>query len=501
MVSRPLSPLTERYDAVLFDVGNTLVEQILPGVPTSSDGARLLDGVQAVFEVLTGQCRLGVVSNTTTMSGIDLRRHLQTVGLLEHLEIVVATADLGVHKPDPLPLAHALGELAVDPVRALYVGDNESDRVAAEAAGMDFCFTGPDLFAALARFAAHPRSAWERAASAMREPDPAYAADLRRHLDRLVKPVGALGDLEELACRLAAIQRRERPVADPCGAAVFCADHGIAADDHVTPWPQAISATMAGVIADGRAASAVLARIADVHLEVVDVGLAFDVPVDGVRAERVRHGTADVRLGDAMTPEDVRAALEVGAATAERLVAGGSRLLCVGEVGMGNTTVAAVLISTLCGVEPAAATGRGAGIDDATFERKRLLVSAVVSELADERDPWVLAARVGGLEIVAMAGFIVGAAALGVPVVLDGVTTQAAACLAHEFAPWSTLTCIAGHRSTEPASSRALAHLGLRPVLDLGMRLGEGTGALLAVPLLRAVCAAAADMATLDDIL
>lgn len=501
MVTRDIESLNDRYDAVLFDVGNTLVQQVFTAVSSTELEAILLPGVRETFEVLRGRTRLGVVSNTTTMTTKELSAHLQAVGLLEDLEVIIATADIGIHKPDPIPLVHALEKLGVQSRRTLYVGDNESDSIAAARAGMDFCYTGPNLHDSLRRFVASSNDPWLRASKWVRVPDDSIANELRRHLDVLVKPPGSLGSLEDHVCRIAAIQRTTRPSVDPCAAVVFCADHGVAEDDHVTPWPQSISATMARVIAEGRAASSVFAGASDVYLEIIDVGLASVVSSAGVRSERIRAGTENFRDGWAMSLEDVRAALGVGAATAERLIAGGSRTLCVGEVGMGNTTSAAILISRLCGVEPIESTGRGAGIDDETLARKRQLVSTKVEELRKDMDVFELLARVGGLEIVSIAGFIVAASSLGVPVVLDGVTTQAAACVAEALVPGSKSACIAGHRSKEPASRHALTHLGLEPLLDLELRLGEGTGALLAIPILRSVCAAIVGMATLQEIM
>jgi nicotinate-nucleotide--dimethylbenzimidazole phosphoribosyltransferase len=494
-----LDRISDRYEAVLFDVGNTLVKQVMTGEPVPSS-PELMPGVKEVMSAL-GSVRLGAVSNTTSMSTAELSGHLEAVGLSSGFEFVLATADIGRHKPDPFPLELAADKMGIDPSAILYVGDNESDKFAAEAAGMDFCYSGPDLLLALERFSAEPMDPWRRAVRGVRTPDVSFAEQLRTHLDGLVKPPGSLGRLEDAICRLAAIQRTLSPTVDPAGGAVFCADHGVAEDDHVSPWPQSISATMAGLIAAGSAASSLFARTADVYLEVIDVGLAQGPTGTGCRTESVKAGTANIRHEPALTADDVRAALSVGASTAERLTAGGSQLLCVGEVGIGNTTASAILISHFCGLEPRSATGRGSGIDDATLLRKQELVARIVEELRGERDPIAVAARVGGLEIIAIAGLIVSAAAIGVPVVLDGVTTQAAALLARALVPESVHSCIAGHRSSEPASRHALEHLALEPVIDLDMRLGEGTGALLAVPILRAACRASAEMAKLSDII
>jgi len=492
--------IVQKYDAVLFDVGNTLVEQDMTGTNPAGLVPRIKPGVSEVVAALSGRVMLGVVSNTTEMTSQQLAVHLDTVGIKQHLHTILATADLGVHKPDPTPMRIALESVGVRGNRALYVGDNESDRIAAVGAGMDFCYAGPDLVHALTRFSREPASAVSRAVNMPVRPDDDFAARFRTRLDQLAKPLGSLGRLEHFASRIAAIQCTEHPVADPCAVAILCADHGIAADDTVTPWPQAISGVMASTIAAGKATSSVFAEMSDVYVEVLDVGLlATDLDLR-VRREKVCEGTRDVRSGSTMTKAEVLAALEVGASTAERLIAGGSRLLCVGEVGMGNTTSAAALISHLCGIDPRMATGRGAGIDDETLHRKRGVVADAVDRLRSLTDPVSIAEVVGGAEIVAMAGFIVAAASLRTPVLLDGVVTQAAACLAREIAPQSIQACLAAHRSAEPASTGALAHLGLHPILDLDLRLGEGTGALLAVPLLRAACGVVGRVATLADL-
>lgn len=495
------SAIIDRYDAVIFDVGNTLVRQANPGTPVGELRPELLAGVAETVASLRGKVKLGIVSNTTSMTSADLTLHLAAAGIGEAFDFVVATADLGVHKPDPQPLKVALDALGVTAHAALYVGDNEVDRMAAERAGMGFTFTGPNLFESLVRHGHHPKSAFRRAAESVRRPDETFAANVGQRFDGLVKPVGSLGALEGIVARIAAIQHTDMPSADPCGAVIFCGDHGIAVDDTVTPWPQEISATMAEVIASGRAVSSAFARSNDIYLEIVDVGLARQVGHDLVRDESVRRGTADLRFGAALDRDQVISAIEVGARSAERIIAGGSRLLCVGEVGMGNTTISAALIAHFCHVTPGDATGRGAGIDDATFDRKRAVVSDAVASVAGIKDPISVAAAIGGLEVVAMAGFIIGAGSLGVPVVLDGVVTQAAACLAAAIVPEVAATCIAGHRSAEPASHVALQHLGLEPILSLNLRLGEGTGAMLAIPVLRAACRTLSEVASLADIM
>ena len=316
--------------------------------------------------------------------------------------------------------------------------------------------------------------------------------------DRLAKPRGALGRLETVGIQLAAIAGVcPPPVPEPAVVAVFAGDHGVLEED-VTPWPQEVTAQMVAAFCAGGAAVNVLARHAGAQVLVVDVGVASDLPpAPGLLQHKVRHGTANLLWRSAMTVDEARQALDVGAEVATEAVAGGARCLVTGDMGIGNTTASAALIAALTGRPPAEVTGRGTGIDDATFIRKILVVEAAVHRARDS-DPLATLAAVGGLETAAIAGFIVAGAAARVPVVVDGVIALAGLLVAAALAPTSLDFCIAGHRSTEPGATAALDHLGLEPLLDLGMRLGEGTGALLAVPLAQASAKILREMATLD---
>jgi nicotinate-nucleotide--dimethylbenzimidazole phosphoribosyltransferase len=254
----------------------------------------------------------------------------------------------------------------------------------------------------------------------------------------------------------------------------------------------------------GGAAINVFAAQAGATVTVVDVGVDAELaPAPGLRLAKVRSGTADLAVEPAMTLDDVRAALDVGAAVAADLVGAGAQCLVTGDMGIGNTTPSAAVIAAITGRTAAEVTGRGTGVDDATLARKVAAVSAGLARLeaggaGGQPTPLDVAAEVGGLEIVAIAGFITGAAAARVPVVVDGVIALAGACLAAAVAPDVLGYCVAGHRSTEPGASAALDHLGLEPLLDLGLRLGEGTGACLALPLLEAAARVLSDMATFD---
>jgi nicotinate-nucleotide--dimethylbenzimidazole phosphoribosyltransferase len=492
--------LCERYDAILFDVGNTLVEQSLPGTPLDEVKVIVLRGVVATVSALDGRIAMGLVSNTSEMGAASIRSFLDSVDLGSPFPVIVATAELGIHKPDPAPLVEAARQLGVDPARCLYVGDVETDLLAATRAGMNFCFSGPDLEWILSRYACCIASPFDRARASQRGIDMEFARQCETEINLLAKPPGSLGDLELAAMRIASIQRRTGPRIDPVAAAVFVADHGIAESDVVTPWPWTITKDIAKLMADGKAAGSVFARSSDVFLEIVNVGIATGDSPEGVRDEVVRRGTFDIRSGRTMSPDDVLAALDVGANTASRLIAGGSRVLCVGEVGIGNTTSAAALISWCTGLHPFIATGVGSGIPEDAHERKRQIVADAVESLGGNLDALEILERIGGLEIAAMVGFMTEAASVGVPVILDGVITLSAACIAEKLCPQISTSMIASHQSPEPATVAALEFLNLQPLINLGMRVGEGTGALAVVPLLRSMCNAITEMARLTDL-
>jgi nicotinate-nucleotide--dimethylbenzimidazole phosphoribosyltransferase len=336
--------------------------------------------------------------------------------------------------------------------------------------------------------------------AAITPPDAAARAAAVERLDRMTKPRGALGRVEDLGVTLAGIAGAcPPPVPEPAAVAVFAADHGVHAQG-VTPWPQEVTAQMVANFVAGGAVVNAFARRLGVEVCVVDVGVAAPLdPAPGLLSRRVAAGSADLAVGPALTREQARAAVEVGVGTARELVAAGNRCLVTGDMGIANTTAAAALISVFTGADPAEVTGRGTGVDDVTLARKTSVVAAALAlHRPDPADPLGVLAAVGGLEHAALAGFALAGAALRVPVLLDGVNAGAAALAAAAFAPDATAFWVAGHRSAEPGHTRALAHLGLEPLLDLGMRLGEGTGALLALPLLQSAAQALQDVATFD---
>ncbi len=328
-------------------------------------------------------------------------------------------------------------------------------------------------------------------------PDPALAEAARRRLDSLTKPPGSLGRLEELAIRLVVIAGTPRPrIAAPV-IFTLAGDHGVAAQG-VSAYPQAVTAQMVENFARGGAAVNALARLAGARVVVADLGVAGAAsshPAIAVR--RIADGTRPITDGPAMTRAQARAAIEAGAGLVEEAAPD-----CVGtgEMGIGNTTAASALTAALTGADPAAVTGRGTGVDDSGWTRK---VAAVRRALAvnrpDPADPLGVLAALGGFEIAGLVGVVLAGAARRAPVVLDGFIATAAALVAVRLAPAAAGYLIAAHRSAEPGHARLLAALGLTPYLDLGMRLGEGTGAALGITLVRAALACYEDMATFKD--
>ncbi|MGB6614316.1 MAG: nicotinate-nucleotide--dimethylbenzimidazole phosphoribosyltransferase [Trebonia sp.] len=331
--------------------------------------------------------------------------------------------------------------------------------------------------------------------------DAAAVVAARERQEALTKPSGSLGRLEDVSVQLAGIASQcPPPLPEPAVVAVFAADHGVHAQG-VTPWPQEVTAQMvANFLASGAAVNAIATQ-AGAAVCVVDVGVAADLPTaQGLLSRKVRPGTADMTEGPAMTLEEARLAVETGIKVAADLVDEGYRCLITGDMGIANTTASAALIAVFTGSTPALVTGRGTGIDDPTWARKVEVVRRALDlHRCDTASPLETLAAVGGLEHAALAGFILGGAARRVPVLLDGVIACAAAVAARAFAPQVTDYLIAGHLSTEPGALRALDALGLQPLLDLGMRLGEGSGAVLALPVVAAAARVLRDMATFDS--
>lgn len=492
--------LTQRFDCILFDLGNTLIKQANPETPFSDLTVELLPGVQDLLAALHGRVQLGIVSNTQNIKADQICEKLAQVGLDHYFDVVIATGEKGVHKPDRRPIDDAVTALHQLPERCLFVGDNERDLQAASAAGLAFAYTAPNIYRALEQYSLHGTSALDRAFNAPLFFSHSHRDGVLQEFDTLAKPVGSLGKIESVISQIAGIVHSDRPSIDPAAVAVFAGDHGVARDDSVTPWPQEITGMMLEVMGQGKAAVSVIADIADVYCQYINVGALTDAESSNVRNQRVVKGTQDFRFGDAMAREQVIAAMEVGASTAERLVAGGSRLLCTGELGIGNTTPSAALIAHLLQRSAVEVTGRGSGVSDQIFASKLQVVHELIEKTQSTHDPVELLAQIGGAEIAALVGYILRGATLQLPIFLDGVITLAAATVAHSLRPEVQPFLIAAHRSTEPAASFALDHLDLEPLLDLDLRLGEGTGAVLSVPILRSGCQLLMRMARITDL-
>ncbi|MDQ1486794.1 MAG: nicotinate-nucleotide--dimethylbenzimidazole phosphoribosyltransferase [Actinomycetota bacterium] len=336
-------------------------------------------------------------------------------------------------------------------------------------------------------------------------PDAAAREHARTRQDRLTKPTGALGRLEALSVWLAGVQGRCPPLPPQrVRVVIFAGDHGVAAAG-VSAYPAEVTAQMVANFVAGGAAVNVLARRLGAGVRVVDMAVASELPgpklPDEVTRWRVRRGSGRLDLEDALTAAEAQQAVAAGVAIADDEIDAGADLLIPGDMGIGNTTPAAVLIGVLTGSAPDEVTGRGTGIDDAGLLRKRAVVAAGIERATrlDPADSLGLLAAVGGADIAAMAGFLAQAAVRRTPVLLDGVVSGAAALVAEGLAPGARNWWAAGHRSAEPAHRRALEHLELLPIVELELRLGEGTGALIALPIVVAAADTLAGMATFDE--
>jgi len=326
-------------------------------------------------------------------------------------------------------------------------------------------------------------------------------AEARERQERLTKPSGSLGMLEDISAQLAGLAGEcPPPLPEPAVIAVFAADHGVHAQG-VTPWPQEVTAQMVANFLAGGAVVNAFAAQAGAEVVVVDVGVCAELDhAPGLLPRKIAPGTADFTAGPAMTIQQAEAAISVGAEVARDLVAAGNRCLLTGDMGIANTTASAALVCAFTGRDPAEVTGRGTGIDAETHARKVDVVRrGLAARRPDPADPVGVLAAFGGFEHAALAGFILGAAALRVPVILDGMIAGAAALAAAALAPAAVDCCVAGHRSAEPGHAVTLDHLGLHPLIDLELRLGEGTGALLALPIAASAVRALREVATFDS--
>lgn len=334
-------------------------------------------------------------------------------------------------------------------------------------------------------------------------PSSAAADAARARQAQLTKPLGALGRLEDAAIWMASVQGEcpPHPFRSP-HLVIFAGDHGIARQAGTSAYPPEVTAQMVANFATGGAAANVLARQFGARMRVIDVSVDADAHYlddsdPRIAARRVRRGSGSIDREDAMSPQETETAVSLGRDLADEAIDAGADILIAGDMGIGNTTVAATLIGLLTDRSAEDVTGRGTGVTDEVLLRKQRAVATAM----ERGRPWVadplrLVATVGSPDIAAMAGYLAQAAARGMPMVLDGIVSCSAALLADAVRPGARAWMIGGHVSTEPAARIALSSLGLAPLLDLDLRLGEGTGALMALPLLSAAATTLAEMAT-----
>ncbi|MFJ1714363.1 nicotinate-nucleotide--dimethylbenzimidazole phosphoribosyltransferase [Streptomyces sp. NPDC088260] len=414
------------------------------------------------------------------VSFFDEREMVRALGLPEHLEVV---AYLCVGYVDEFPEEPELMQAGWSKRRPLSWVVHE------------------ETYGRRALPGEEPHDLLQETISSIRPLDAKALGEAWERQKRMTKPAGALGMLEIISAQLSGLSRMcPPPIPEPAAVAIFAGDHGVHAQG-VTAWPQEVTGQMVANFLGGGAVCNAFAAQVGAEVCVVDVGVAMELPATpGLLPRKVRAGTADFTTGPALTREEVLAAIEVGIETARDLVAAGNKGLLTGEMGIANTTASAALICVYTGMDPAEVTGRGTGINDEMHARKVDVVRRGLElHQPDPADPIGVLAAVGGLEHAAMAGFLLGGASLRTPVILDGVSAGAAALVARAIAPEALAACIAGHRSAEPGHVAALNKLGLRPLVDLDLRLGEGTGALLALPIVQSAARAMHEVATFDS--
>ena len=345
-----------------------------------------------------------------------------------------------------------------------------------------------------------PALSLEQAVAAIRPPDAEVISRAAARQATLTKPPGSLGQLEELSIRLAGMLRTEQPRIREKAIIIAAADHGVVAQG-VTAYPQDVTAQMVLNFLSGGAAINVMCKQLGIRQVIVDAGVATELPPHpDLRTLGIGRGTADMSQGTAMTREQALACVDAGIGLAQECVEDGIDLIGTGDMGIGNTTASAAITSVVTGMPPEDVTGDGAGRPSAGLDHKIAVIqSALEVNEPDPADGLAVLAGVGGFEIGVLAGVMIGAAVRGRPVVLDGFISGAAALVANAITPSARDYMIAAHLSAERGHRAALEHLGLTPLLDLGMRLGEGTGAALAMPIIEAAVATLSEMATFDE--
>ncbi len=319
---------------------------------------------------------------------------------------------------------------------------------------------------------------------------------MAEHLNSLTKPPGSLGRLEELAIRLAGITGSISPVIDPATVIVMAADHGVAAEG-VSAFPAEVTPQMVHNFMTGGAAINVLTKVAQASVKIVDIGVNADLDLPGLISRKVRHGTDNMAKGSAMAVEEAVAAMEVGVSIAFEAIEQGAKLLALGEMGIGNTTVSSAMLSVLGQIPVEQVVGIGTGISLKARERKIAVIErSITVNQPNPLDPIDVLAKVGGLEIAGLAGVILQAAASRIPVLVDGFICAVAALVAVKIAPLSAWYLIGSHESVEPGHRIVNDLLAIQPLLQMNLRLGEGSGAALALPIVRAASCISREMAT-----
>ena len=340
-------------------------------------------------------------------------------------------------------------------------------------------------------------------------PSPGVRAAAEDRLAALATPAGALGRLGELAVWVAATQGQLPPAPiDHVRAVIFAGDHGVTlpgpdGEPGVSAYPREITGAMVHTFLLGKAGVSVLAAQHEVNLRVLDIGVDADLDVPAeVTAYKIRKGSGRIDVEDALTADETARAIAAGEQIAAEEIAAGAQLLISGDMGIGNTTPSAALVAASLGLPAAEVAGRGTGVDDIALQHKTNLIQTALDRAGDRvNDPIETLTALGSADLAASAGFMAAAARAGVPVLLDGVISVAAGLMADRLAPGAAAWFAAGHRSTEPALALAVEKLGLEPILDLSMRLGEGSGAVAAVPLVRSAALLLRDVALLADLM
>lgn len=332
--------------------------------------------------------------------------------------------------------------------------------------------------------------------TAIQPVDKEKGKEVAQYIDTLTKPIGSLGRLEELAIQLGEITGEAFPTVTPPAVITFAADHGIVKEG-VSAYPQEVTAQMVLNFLHGGAGINVFSRQIGAKFEIVDVGVASDMEHPGLTSKKVRYGTGNFLVEDAMTRDEVEQALAVGYERAQKMFDEGAKCLIVGEMGIGNTTPSSAITAVLSGKDITELVGSGTGIDSEQIKHKQAVINrSIEARQADPNDPIDLLAKLGGLEIAAMTGAMLAAAANRVPILLDGFICTVSGLLAAGINENVRDYMIVGHRSVEIGHDVAINLLGKKPLLDLGFRLGEGTGAAVAFPILQSATLMLKEMAT-----